>query len=233
MSKTSQIYPNHEMKQLLSQRGPDYLGEAEAEIHGGSGTVSLSFTSTVLALRGGHLALQPLVDPLTGSILCWNGEAWKIGEELVEGNDGEAILDLLISRTCSLSASDSVSGVLDIMYSISGPFAFVYFDKVHELLYFGRDCLGRRSLLLNVEKTSTTVQFSSIAGTIDGSWIEVEADGVYILAVSNIPAHPSLNSLPIGDTQSRSFTIYQTLWSLGFSQKTPVSTLLVSKGCPL
>src|ERR1700730_15440283 len=135
VSKTGPVYANQELKQLLLQRGPDYLGEAEAEINAGSETLSLSFTSTVLALRGGHLAVQPLVDPFSGSTLCWNGEAWKIGQDLVEGNDGEAILDLLTSRTSSLSTFDSVTGVLDIIHSISGPFAFVYFDKLHTLLY--------------------------------------------------------------------------------------------------
>src|SRR5208282_5950719 len=133
VSKTGPIYPNRELKQLLCQRGPDHIGEVEAEINSGNGNVSLSFTSTVLALRGGHVAVQPLVDSLTGSTLCWNGEAWKFGQELVEGNDGETILDLLTSRTSSLSAFDSVTGVLEIIHSISGPFAFVYFDKAHDL----------------------------------------------------------------------------------------------------
>jgi asparagine synthetase B (glutamine-hydrolysing) len=233
VSKTGPIYAYSELKQLLCQRGPDHLGEAEAEINAGSWTVSLSFTSTVLALRGGHVALQPLVKPLSGSTLCWNGEAWKIGQELVEGNDGEAILDLLTSRTSSLSTFDSVTGVLEIIHSISGPFAFVYFDKVHDLLYFGRDCLGRRSLLLNVENASGTMQFSSVAGTTGGSWREVEADGIYVLAISNIPAHPSLTSLATESTQSASFTIRQNLRSMEASQQIPVSALLMWKGFPI
>jgi asparagine synthetase B (glutamine-hydrolysing) len=229
VSKTGPTYLNRELKQLLCQRGPDHLGEAKAEIETGNGSVSLSFTSTVLALRGGHLVAQPLVDPSTGSTLCWNGEAWKIGQELVRGNDGEAILGLLTSRTSSLSAFDSVTSVLEIIHSISGPFAFVYFDKVHNMLYFGRDYLGRRSLLLNVEDISATVQFSSIASKTIGSWREVEADGIYVRAMSNMPTHPSLASLPIGSPQSTIFTIYHNLRSLEVSEQMPVSAFLMSK----
>lgn len=227
VSRIGTIYPSQELKQLLLHRGPDHLGESDVEINGSSEAVSLSFTSTVLALRGGYLAVQPLVSHLTGSTLCWNGEAWKIGQELVEGNDGEAILDLLTSRTASLSALDSVSRVLETMRSISGPFAFVYLDKVHDLLYFGRDYLGRRSLLLNVEGTTSTVQFSSVADTINGSWREVEADGIYILAVSNDLVHTSLSSMSIGYTQSACFSIFRAPESLEFSQQVPVGTLLM------
>ena len=223
VSKTGPIHPNPELKQRLCRRGPDHLGELDTQTNTEKGTVSLSFTSAVLALRGGHLAVQPLVDSRTGSILCWNGEAWNIGHGLVEGNDGETVFDLLTSRTSSLSAFDSVNSVLETIQSISGPFAFVYFDKVHELLYFGRDCLGRRSLLLNVESINTIVQFSSIAGTICGSWREVEADGIYVLAISNVPAHPSLISVPIEYTESACFPVYRTHGYLYLRQEDSVS----------
>jgi asparagine synthetase B (glutamine-hydrolysing) len=228
VSKTGPTHPNPELKQLLSQRGPDHLGELDAQTSTETGTVSLSFASTVLALRGGHLATQPLVDSHTGSILCWNGEAWTIGHELVKGNDGEAVLDLLTSRTSSLSAFDSVNGVLEIIQSVSGPFAFVYFDKVHELLYFGRDCLGRRSLLFNAESINTIVRFSSIAGNTGGSWREVEADGIYVLAISSVPVHPSLISLPVEYTQCACFPMYRTHGYLDLRQEDLVSCSPIS-----
>jgi asparagine synthetase B (glutamine-hydrolysing) len=228
VSRKGPIHPNHELRQHLCRRGPDQLGELNTQTSTENGTVSLSFASTVLALRGGHIAVQPLVDPQTGSILCWNGEAWKIGHELVEGNDGEAVLDLLTSSTSSLSAFDSVTGVLETIQSISGPFAFVYFDRVHGLSYFGRDCLGRRSLLFNVESINTAVQFSSIAGTTGGSWREVEADGIYVLAISSIPIHPSLISLPIEYTQSTTFLIYRTRGYVDHSRGDSVSSSIIS-----
>jgi len=228
VSKTAPIHPNPELKHRLCRRGPDHFGELDVQTGTEKGTVSWSFTSTVLALRGGHLAVQPLVDSQTGSILCWNGEAWKIGHELVEGNDGEPILDLLASRTSSLSAFDSVTAVLETIQRISGPFAFVYFDKVHELLYFGRDCLGRRSLLFNAEVINTTVQLSSIAGTTGGLWKEVEADGVYLLGISIVPTHPSLISLPIDYNPSTYFQVYRTSGYMGLCRGDSVSCSPIS-----
>jgi asparagine synthetase B (glutamine-hydrolysing) len=223
VSRTAPTHPSSELKQLLCQRGPDHLGELDVQTRSESGTVHLSFTSTVLALRGGRIAVQPLVDPQTGSILCWNGEAWKTGHEPVEGNDGEAVLALLTSRTSSLSAFDSVNGVLKTIQGLSGPFAFVYFDKVHELLYFGRDCLGRRSLLFNMDGINTSVQFSSIAGTTGGLWREVEADGIYVLAVSSVLTHSSLISLPIENAQSAYFLIHRTHGYVDLCQENSVS----------
>jgi asparagine synthetase B (glutamine-hydrolysing) len=210
VSKTAPAHPSPELKQLLCQRGPDHFGELDIQTGSESRSASLSFTSTVLALRGDYIAAQPLVDSQTGSILCWNGEAWKIGHEPVEGNDGEAVLALLTSRTSSFSTFESVNGVIRSIQSLSGPFAFVYFDKMHELLYFGRDCLGRRSLMFNIGDIDSTIQFSSIAGTTGGLWREVEADGIYVLSVSGGLAHPSLISRPIEQIQSACFPIYRT-----------------------
>ncbi len=223
VSRAGPTRPSAELRQLLCQRGPDHLGESDVQTTSESGTLYLSFTSTVLALRGGHIAVQPLVDSRTGSVLCWNGEAWKIGHEPVEGNDGEAVLGSLTAHTSSLSASDSVDAVLQTIQSISGPFAFVYFDKVHELLYFGRDCLGRRSLLFNVEGTCQTVQFASIAGTTGGLWREVEADGIYVLAISSALAHPYLISLPTEYSQSVCFPMYRIHGYGDLSQEDSVS----------
>ena len=210
VSKTRPTHPSPELKQLLCQRGPDHSREFDVQTSFECGTVNLSFTSTVLALRGEHVAAQPLTDSQTGSILCWNGEAWKIGQELVKGNDGEAILALLASHTSSLSVFDSVNGIIQTIQSISGPFAFIYFDKVHGILYFGRDCLGRRSLLSSMDSTNAAVQFSSVADNTSGSWSEVGADGIYVLAISGLPANTSLISLTSENTKSTCFPIYRT-----------------------
>ncbi|KAF5572916.1 asparagine synthase [Fusarium pseudocircinatum] len=135
----------------------------------------LTFTSTVLSLRGDHVAKQPLVDHVTESILCWNGEAWVIQGDSVQGNDGEAILALLAG------ASRGAGDVLGILRAIEGPFAFIYLDKPAKRLYYGRDRLGRRSLLV---KDGSPFVLSSIAETLVDGWTEVEADGCYTLDLS-------------------------------------------------
>ncbi|KAF6835700.1 asparagine synthase related protein [Colletotrichum plurivorum] len=170
-----------ETRTCLCNRGPDHLGEVRSQVHpSGSDAdpVFLSFTSTVLALRGDHITQQPFRDTSSGSVLCWNGEAWKIGSEPVQGNDGEAVFALLTAASGRNSREDAV---LDALRSIQGPFAFVYFDASQSRLYFGRDRLGRRSLLISREDG---LRLSSIAESASPAWMEVEANGIYVLELS-------------------------------------------------
>lgn len=158
-------------------------------------TIHLAFTSTVLALRGDHIARQPFVDPQSESIFCWNGEAWKIRHHDVAGNDGETIANLLNQATRCDSPDERETGILKVLRSIDGPFAFVFFDKPSKRVYFGRDRLGRRSLLLQVD--SNRLVLSSIADSVDPSWKEVEADGVYVVEIVE---------LKLGNGESSSLT---------------------------
>jgi asparagine synthetase B (glutamine-hydrolysing) len=187
ISTTGFQTPSEDLKQLLRNRGPDHIGEVQAHIHSNDGlSYWVSLMSTVLALRGGHVIAQPFTDISSGSALCWNGEAWKIGSEPVAGNDGEVIFDLLLkASSAQKSVSESIRAVLKVLQSISGPFAFVFFDKLHNQIYYGRDRLGRRSLLLKDNDHATSLELSSIAEPSSGPWKEVEADAVYQLTCSN------------------------------------------------
>jgi asparagine synthetase B (glutamine-hydrolysing) len=196
ISKRCLILPTPYLKQSLGNRGPDHRGEIATKTSIDAKIVKIFFTSTVLALRG-QVTEQPLLDPFTESILCWNGEAWRIGQELVTGNDGQTVLNLLTKGASELSQPDSISHILRVVRSISGPFSFVYFDKSHNLLFFARDCLGRRSLLYNSEDIPDTVQLSSIADSTFGTWKEVEADGIYVLTLIN--SEPATNVPLTGD----------------------------------
>lgn len=173
----------------LCNRGPDHLGEVQRQVDlnpSDAEPVVLSFTSTVLALRGDHVTQQPFNDASSGSVLCWNGEAWKIAGAPVQGNDGEAIFALLLAAS---GCNTDGEAVLDVLRSIVGPFAFVYFDAASSRLYYGRDRLGRRSLLLNQEEG---LRLSSIAERTSPAWAEVGADGIYVL---DLPAWSNDQSL--------------------------------------
>lgn len=138
--------------------------------------------STVLALRGGQVTPQPFVDASSGSALCWNGEAWNIGSDPVTGNDGQAVFNLLMKASSSTTlASDSTTAVLEVLRNISGPFAFVFLDRNHDQLYFGRDRLGRRSLVSKYDYDFSILELCSVSGE-KSSWVEVEADGIYQLS---------------------------------------------------
>ncbi|CAG8981866.1 hypothetical protein HYALB_00009542 [Hymenoscyphus albidus] len=187
ISRTAYQAPSHELRQLLSNRGPDHLGEIQAKIDTGNETSCwISCTSTVLALRGGQVKKQPFQDSSSGCSLCWNGEAWKIDSTPVVGNDGQLVFDLLREASASnLTAAESTAAILGLLRSISGPCAFVYVDANHGLIYFGRDCLGRRSLLYHTNESSSTIELSSCSDPSNPNWTEVEADGIYQLSLSS------------------------------------------------
>lgn len=179
-----QLHEN--LRQSLSDRGPDYLGQATRSLPTNvpDRHALLTFTSTVLALRGDHVAKQPFEDTQSGSVLCWNGEAWKIAEHIVDGNDGEAIFAHLRANTYP-DIGQRRDHTLDVFRRLQGPFAFLYYDAPGKCLYFGRDRLGRRSLLINQPANADTIAFSSIADPLTPMWKEVAADGIYQLSLDH------------------------------------------------
>ncbi|KAJ2995054.1 hypothetical protein NUW58_g1381 [Xylaria curta] len=170
-----------ELKQSLINRGPDHFGQAQRELTAANldGQLHLYFTSTVLALRGDHVAKQPLEERTnSGSVLCWNGEAWRINRQPVCGNDGEAVFAMLQSPASS-SNRGREAHVVDVLRSIEGPFAFVYYDSAASRLYYGRDRLGRRSLLIKPSAKTDAIMLSSIASAPTAGWEEVSSDGIW------------------------------------------------------
>lgn len=173
------------LHRCLCNRGPDHILTHQTRLDNAlddARATNLAFTSTVLALRGDHIAKQPFVDSASGSVFCWNGEAWKLRHHDVAGNDGEAIAGLL-NEAVTRSSAERGDAILKVLRSIDGPFAFVFFDKPSKKLYFGRDRLGRRSLLIRQDNQGLVL--SSIADSVDSQWKEVEADGVYVLDLAS------------------------------------------------
>ncbi|KAI1331010.1 asparagine synthase-domain-containing protein [Xylariaceae sp. FL0255] len=176
------------LKQALINRGPDHLGRAHRQVSSsaGDGPTHLHFTSTVLALRGDHIAKQPFEDsPGSGSLLSWNGEAWAIDNAPIQGNDGEALFAMLQSPSLG-SMQDREAHILNALRAIDGPFSFVYFDSVANQLYFGRDRLGRRSLLIKISSETKSLSLSSIADIPTEGWEEVNANGIFSVNLSTL-----------------------------------------------
>lgn len=170
---------NEDLKKSLCSRGPDFLGSAERTVSTHDlPDISICCTSTVLALRGDHVAKQPFESSDTGSVLCWNGEAWKIDGQTVNGNDGEAIFARL-TATQGADRETRQNHVLNVLRMVKGPFAFVYYDAPGKCLYYGRDRLGRRSLLIHEQYDAGGFTLASIAGASSPEWKEVTADGIY------------------------------------------------------
>lgn len=170
-------------KEFLSRRGPDHTSVYNKLFVSNDVQHTISLHCSVLGLRGG-LTPQPLVDDR--SLLCWNGEAYEIGNKPVTGSDTKAIYELLCKASRSKEGKNYGSKtrflpLLEAISHISGPYAMIYLDVETHCLWFGRDCLGRRSLLLHKDMSGGISLSSVIADdTSTSDWIEVEADGMYI-----------------------------------------------------
>lgn len=186
------VSPDDATRELLQNRGPDSTGQQQLTIQAKtpgsetSSTLYTTFLSTVLSLRGKSVVEQPLQDAKTKSTLCWNGEAWTVGDERVSGNDSQFLFAKLLGATTSAGSIEaSILIVVALLASVRGPYAFVFYDATHHLVYFGRDCLGRRSLLRKAVEDDS-IMLSSVCDNASGnSWTEIEADGVYVLDLTS------------------------------------------------
>lgn len=192
--------PTDETSALLKQRGPDScqkhtLYKAIPAQDGVSQPLShqLTFISTVLSLRGDRVYNQPLVDPTTQSVLCWNGEAWKIAGERVQGNDTQQVFKLFLNAV-DCDRKKALDGISDAIASITGPFAFVFYDAINSRVFFSRDCLGRRSLLQGLDENGALKICSLCDGSSSTVFEEVGTSGVYMIDLEIQQDPPSVSS---------------------------------------
>ncbi|KAH9835729.1 asparagine synthase-domain-containing protein [Rhodofomes roseus] len=139
----------------------------------------LSFTASELRLRGESFVSQPHRDE-QGNILCWNGEIFDGIEVSSTENDGEQLFSLL--RNLQTPAE-----IRDCMGSIEGPYAFVYYQQSTQTLYFGRDPLGRRSLLIHRptrEQPHFVLTSVSVGSHPSYVWEELSTEHLYAIDVT-------------------------------------------------
>jgi asparagine synthetase B (glutamine-hydrolysing) len=185
------VPPDPATARLLRNRGPDSCEEHRISLSssGGNGRkLHATFVSTVLSLRGTSVVEQPLVSKNTGHVLCWNGEAWSIAGQRVSGNDSKAVLEALSENQFDELDRKSVAlHTARVLSSIRGPYAFVYLCNGY--LFYGRDCLGRRSLLRKTTADGQLVLSSVCDNSSGDDWAEVEADGICMVDVDKIFTH--------------------------------------------
>ncbi|KAF8649793.1 hypothetical protein AX16_005559 [Volvariella volvacea WC 439] len=154
--------------------------------------VEMEIFASELQLRGDTPITQPHVEG--GDLLCWNGEIFDGLNISTNENDGVRLFRAL--RTIS-----TPKDVVDILGSVEGPYAFVFYHGASRKIFFGRDPLGRRSLLIH--RPNGQYPFLFIASTTAGGEIgklceEVSPDGLHCLDVQswaessswNDPIHP-------------------------------------------
>ena len=128
----------------LSRRGPDGAGEWAREVGDGVGRPVdvIRLGGSLLQLRGDEPSASPLVDG-AGNVLCFNGEIFGGLEGLsLRENDSKALLRALATA----ATEDAIARVLS---RLRGPWALIYWQESAQRLWYGRDVVGRRSLLVH------------------------------------------------------------------------------------
>ncbi|ORY52910.1 adenine nucleotide alpha hydrolases-like protein [Rhizoclosmatium globosum] len=169
---------------MVSRRGPDAQTLVEFQVPSQTSPMNAALFSSVLHLRGSCVVAQPRTHRESGSLFCWNGELFTEDEGLKvdEGvSDTDVLFNAIFNQQLATSFKDSLLATLS---SLRGPWAIVVYHAPSSTLYFGRDMLGRRSLLVhlpNIGATSESLQdpgfwISSVAGSIEDRGKSQEAD---------------------------------------------------------
>lgn len=252
LSTSDFIFPEDKTYTLLRNRGPDCIREHSLELPYQSGDGSegdspeepsylfLNFVSTVLDLRGDHIQPQPVVDADSESVLCWNGEAWKIFDEPVRGNDAHRVFRLFLEALDpspgdededepGLSKEQTLQQLANVIGNISGPYSFVLYDGFYSRVIYGRDSLGRRSLLRGWDESGSFKICSVCDGTFSNNFEEVETDGLHVIELAGSFREFTTVVGTAGDTSQHAPKIETIPWEASDSE----SCVLVSLPAPL
>ncbi|KDR85200.1 hypothetical protein GALMADRAFT_233883 [Galerina marginata CBS 339.88] len=150
--------------------------------------LSVGFYASELRLRGEFPIVQPHIRGK--NILCWNGEIFEGMEILAQDNDGSKIFDVLCS-------AESPEQIRDIFSTVEGPYAFVLYHENSDHLYYGRDPLGRRSLLVH-KPTQEAPYFllSSVSAGADPAYefAELSTEHIYSLNFGSLGGSTDISS---------------------------------------
>eukprot|EP01133_Synstelium_polycarpum_P010600 gene10600-12334_t len=185
----------------MTNRGPDALNIESllikcTDANGKETVVDVLFMAAVLGMRG-PLTPQPVHDAL-GNVLLWNGELFD--GYSIDSHDNDTLFLLHLLSQASVDGGIEPVDFIKLMVRIKGPFAFIYWDAASRRLWFGRDVLGRRSLVINRTKDRFIVSsIGSFPEGIDDSktmpqWNEVNTFGLYSIHIPSVlPADRALH----------------------------------------
>ena len=180
----------------LQRRGPDetYFRDVKPN----SSTV-IKMCSTLLSMRG--LEPQAANTVMNDNVLLYNGEIY------------EGFPDHVLNSVSTDSCSKISDGTLMLHYlneltrnnsdglrpenldQLRGPWSFVYWHESSQRLYFGRDVLGRRSLMIRtIPGRSIIIASTPPPGKNDG-FVESPPNGIGYLDFSSSSA-PSFELIP-------------------------------------
>lgn len=134
--------------------------------------------NSLLQMTGSDKRQDSLYDAVTGSYLLWNGEIFD-GLPVEKGqNDGVCLLH-------ELSKCDTQDDFAQCFSRLRGPWAAIYFHNASKTIWFGKDVMGRKSLLIKKPSpTDSTLLISSVLSTqFAESVVEEIPPGIYCMKV--------------------------------------------------
>lgn len=158
-----------EVQHVLKRRGPNACSSVQVRDEGAH------MIGCVLHIQGDEIRQQPVVDS-DGNALLWNGEVFG-GLEFV-GSDTLCISGEFqrLFSTCGVGDRSVDVDIIALMSAITvmlsvihGPYAFIFYAKSLDMLFFGRDPFGRRSLLLG--KHSASGEVTGIISVAPSMWL--------------------------------------------------------------
>lgn len=138
-----------DMVSVLSHRGPDSSG-VFVRRHVALGSTRLA------VMDGSDSGSMPMVDPLTGSCLVFNGEIYnyrEIASELQLQPRGGSDTEILLLSLLSVG--------IEVVAKLNGIFSFAFWDATTEELFLARDRLGVKPLYYNLDRDSKKLVFGS------------------------------------------------------------------------
>ncbi|KAL1682000.1 asparagine synthase-domain-containing protein [Schizophyllum commune] len=175
------------LEQANAARGPDAQRTREVR----ADHIDLTFYSSELRLRGDAPVVQPHEGE--GNILCWNGEVFDGLNMTATENDGVELFKSL----GSLTTAEEVAALFS---TLEGPYAFVYYQHRTRCIIYGRDPLGRRSLL--VHAPSGKHPYFILASTSAGAnpefeFEELPTQGFFCLSLDKLQDGHGSATLPL------------------------------------
>nr|CAD7264106.1 unnamed protein product [Timema shepardi] len=155
----------NDVSECLCRRGPD--ASSRYEVQGVPG-YKAQFVGSVLWMQGRQLFGQPAIDN-KGNVLLWNGDIFggKLSGD-TETSDTKVLLDAL-----------GEVPLLQVMCTVRGPYSFIYWNNTSKRLWFGRDRIGRHSLLWQLNTHSKMLALTSVAKKSRPEFQEVPACGIF------------------------------------------------------
>nr|CAD7460056.1 unnamed protein product [Timema tahoe] len=180
-----------DVSECLCRRGPD--ASSRYDVQGVPG-YKVHFVGSVLWMQGRQLFGQPAIDN-KGNVLLWNGDIFggklvridsKVVRHRAEEISWKAIQLLFQSGNTEtsdtkvlLDALGEEVPILQVMCTVRGPYSFIYWNNTSKRLWFGRDRIGRHSLLWQINTLSSMLALTSVAKKSRPEFQEVPACGIF------------------------------------------------------